>query len=73
MRKVDNLGIVCPNCGKITNGDVIDTRPTYDARRRRRVCEHCGKRYTTFERCTTKQRKYFYTIRGEENAGKQTR
>ncbi|WP_283678276.1 transcriptional regulator NrdR [Lentilactobacillus sp. Marseille-Q4993] len=41
----------CPHCGH--NGSkVIDSRPTDDNRviRRRRECENCGFRFTTFER-----------------------
>ncbi|MHA8138565.1 transcriptional regulator NrdR [Lactobacillaceae bacterium Scapto_B20] len=41
----------CPHCHK--NGSkVVDSRPTNDGSviRRRRECEHCGYRYTTFER-----------------------
>lgn len=41
----------CPHCGN--NGSkVVDSRPTDDGRaiRRRRECERCGFRFTTFER-----------------------
>ncbi len=39
----------CPYCG---GGDtrVIDTRGARDAIRRRRVCQGCGQRFTTYER-----------------------
>jgi transcriptional regulator NrdR family protein len=39
--------VQCPEC----NGEsrVIDSRDTDEARRRRRVCLHCGHRYTTYE------------------------
>lgn len=39
----------CPYCG---GGDtrVIDTRSARDAIRRRRVCQDCGQRFTTYER-----------------------
>ncbi len=39
----------CPFCGK---GDtrVVDSREAEDATRRRRECEKCGKRFTTYER-----------------------
>jgi len=39
----------CPYCG---GGDtrVIDTRDARDAIRRRRVCQGCGERFTTYER-----------------------
>ncbi len=41
----------CPHCHH--NGSrVVDSRPTDDGRviRRRRECENCGFRFTTFER-----------------------
>lgn len=41
----------CPHCGH-EDSQVKDSRPTDDgaAIRRRRQCEHCGERFTTFER-----------------------
>lgn len=41
----------CPHCGN-DSSKVIDSRPTDDGRviRRRRECEKCGFRFTTFER-----------------------
>jgi transcriptional repressor NrdR len=41
----------CPFCGS-TRDRVIDSRPAEDetAIRRRRVCQGCGRRFTTFER-----------------------
>lgn len=41
----------CPNCHK-NSSKVIDSRPTDEGRtiRRRRGCENCGYRFTTFER-----------------------
>lgn len=38
----------CPHCGD-TRHRVIDTRETGDAIRRRRQCELCGQRFTTYE------------------------
>ena len=40
----------CPFCGR-DNTRVIDSRPSDDnnAIRRRRVCDVCGKRFTTYE------------------------
>jgi transcriptional repressor NrdR len=38
----------CPHCGD-TRHKVIDTRDTADAIRRRRQCEECGQRFTTYE------------------------
>jgi len=40
----------CPNCGN-NNSRVVDSRPTEDGSiRRRRECESCNYRFTTFER-----------------------
>lgn len=41
----------CPHCHH-NNSRVVDSRPTEDGRciRRRRECENCGFRFTTFER-----------------------
>ncbi|NVY96891.1 transcriptional repressor NrdR [Lactobacillus sp. DCY120] len=43
--------MMCPQCSKNASR-VIDSRPSDDGRviRRRRVCENCGYRFTTFER-----------------------
>ena len=40
----------CPYC-KYTESKVIDSRPTVDGEsiRRRRTCQKCGKRFTTYE------------------------
>lgn len=46
---VTNLGgTCCPNCGS-RNNSVIDSRPSYQSTRRRRNCDQCGARWTTFE------------------------
>ena len=43
----------CPYCG-IENTRVIDSRPTDDSSiRRRRQCDECGKRFTTYEKVET--------------------
>jgi transcriptional repressor NrdR len=43
----------CPYCGN-ENTKVIDSRPTDEsAIRRRRQCESCGKRFTTYEKIET--------------------
>lgn len=44
----------CPYC-KVTikNTRVVDTRETPDGIRRRRQCEHCDQRFTTYERIAT--------------------
>ena len=41
----------CPRC-KFNGSRVIDSRPADDGRsiRRRRECDECGYRFTTFER-----------------------
>src|SRR5215468_610146 len=42
----------CPFCHVDDKDRVIDSRPVEDGQaiRRRRVCEHCNRRYTTYER-----------------------
>ncbi len=44
----------CPYCGN-QNTRVVDSRPADDntAIRRRRVCDECGKRFTSYERVDT--------------------
>ena len=42
----------CPFCGH-DSSRVIDSRPAEDAIRRRRQCEKCGKRFTTYEKLET--------------------
>lgn len=44
----------CPYCGKLDTR-VIDSRPAEDGSsiRRRRVCDECGKRFTTYEKVET--------------------
>lgn len=44
----------CPYCGK-TDTRVIDSRPAEDnsSIRRRRCCDECGKRFTTYEKVDT--------------------
>ena len=49
-KKITDEGIICPHCGKLSNGQIIDTRLVADGKRRRRLCEFCGKRYTTLEK-----------------------
>lgn len=40
----------CPHCGGTTG--VVDTRPSGEAVRRRRACDACKHRFTTYERIT---------------------
>ena len=44
----------CPFCGE-DNTRVVDSRPVEDTNsiRRRRMCESCGKRFTTYEKVET--------------------
>ena len=44
----------CPYCGE-ENTKVIDSRPVEDSNaiRRRRCCDECGKRFTTYEKVET--------------------
>ena len=39
----------CPHCGH-SESKVIDSRETVDSIRRRRECDYCDRRYTTYER-----------------------
>jgi transcriptional regulator NrdR family protein len=43
------LLLECPHCHR-AGSDVVDTRATKDAVRRRRICRHCQERFTTYER-----------------------
>lgn len=40
--------MICPHCGH-GNHKVIDTRDTGDGIRRRRECQHCSQRFTSYE------------------------
>lgn len=42
----------CPFCGK-DNTRVIDSRPADESIRRRRQCDECNKRFTTYEKIET--------------------
>ncbi len=42
--------MVCPFCKNNSCTRVVDKRDTETATRRRRECEKCGKRFTTYER-----------------------
>lgn len=44
MRK----GVICPYCG-YNKSMVVDTRAHYDGICRRRECDQCMKRFTTYE------------------------
>ncbi len=57
--------ISCPKCGQ-TQSIVIDSRPGKDnSIRRRRECEWCGNRFTTYENIVGRQtrRELWYEIR----------
>lgn len=41
-------GIVCPGCNSIRT-KVIDSRDHEFGRKRRRLCQRCGERFTTWE------------------------
>ena len=47
MKKIE--GFTCSKCGHLSIGRVVDTRQEWYGRRRRRICEKCGVRYTTLE------------------------
>mgnify|MGYP006138437331 CR=1 FL=1 len=44
----DEAEILCPYCGQ-PDSRVVDTRSTGDSIRRRRECQNCRKRFTTYE------------------------
>ena len=50
----EEIDVKCPFCGK-ENTQVIDSRPADDnsSIRRRRQCDVCGKRFTTYEKVET--------------------
>ena len=54
----------CPFCGH-ENSQVKDSRPTEDgaAIRRRRQCEACGERFTTFERVQLRE---LYVVKSQD-------
>ena len=54
----------CPYCGH-ENSQVKDSRPTEDgaAIRRRRQCEACGERFTTFERVQLRE---LYVVKSQD-------
>lgn len=55
MRSSDYMS--CPKCSA-TQSNVVDSRrgKSYDARRRRRECLHCGHRFTTIEHVINSRR-----------------
>lgn len=44
----------CPYCG--AESKVLDSRPVYDAVRRRRQCLLCEERFTTIELCVEEKK-----------------
>ncbi len=55
LQRKGGVGVKCPYCGKKDNTRVIDSRPAEDGDsiRRRRECDTCGKRFTTYEKVET--------------------
>jgi hypothetical protein len=49
--RADVAGLECPDCGCM-DLRVQYTRPKGPARMRKRICGHCGRQITTFERIT---------------------
>ncbi len=41
--------MVCPKCGEAYNISVLESRTDGQTRRRRRRCNQCGERYSTYE------------------------
>lgn len=53
QNKRGGIHMKCPYCGK-EDSRVMDSRPTDDGSiRRRRQCDSCGKRFTTYEKVET--------------------
>ena len=54
LEKERKTGLKCPYCGN-DNTRVVDSRPVDDntAIRRRRLCDGCGKRFTSYEKAET--------------------
>ena len=54
IKKPEDNGMKCPFCSQ-ENTRVIDSRPADDnsSIRRRRLCDACGKRFTTYEKIET--------------------
>lgn len=46
-------GFGCPHCHQVCNGIIVDSRQRKDFIRRRRECEHCSQRFTTYEQIDT--------------------
>lgn len=70
MAESNGGGFVCPNCGKLCTSKTVDSRATPYGRRRRRLCNSCGKRFTTVEYCVSKPK--LMQSRSEINANQQT-
>jgi transcriptional repressor NrdR len=53
-RRKGEIAMRCPYCNK-DNTRVVDSRPVEDTNsiRRRRICDICGKRFTTYEQIET--------------------
>ncbi len=54
-RARERQAVRCPFCGK-DKDRVVDSRASGDAIRRRRECQVCGRRFTTYERAETAPR-----------------
>jgi len=44
-----SASMYCPHCKTMTEAGVVDSRASNQAIRRRRKCENCGQRFTTYE------------------------
>jgi len=49
------MALMCPKCGKEDNV-VVNSRTVQNTIRRRRECEWCGTRFTTYESCQVTSR-----------------
>ena len=49
MADTEKGGYKCPKCGKFCNARIVNSRRTLYGKKRRRICELCGERFTTVE------------------------
>jgi transcriptional regulator NrdR family protein len=54
-------GIDCPACGS-KDTEVVDSRPGPSSIRRRRECDSCGERFTTYEKTPGGQERVFFKL-----------
>ena len=63
--------MVCPGCQSYSASRVVDSRPIEEGNciRRRRVCDSCKHRWTTYERNNDRPSPEFYVINDDRRVG----